>query len=260
MIQIRGQNGLLWKILPFVKLAFYAIGSGWNHFYGWMIDRQEAKNTIETILKRGKEKYSPGKDKGLYDLSRGEYHAEYLRRHGLKAHHTVLDIGCGFGRTGIPLLRYLDPAKYIGVEISAERLRIAREWTEHENLQAKEPRWLVEFDNDLLYLEDGTVDYIWAQSVLTHMPMKEIRKLLAAAHRVLSPNGAFLFNFTVSEGQSNHCSNVKDYQYPPDVIDGLLEEYGYTVEKMPDWQDDLEEEYRASQNIMIKATKRRGSP
>ena len=254
-MRIRGQGGLLWKSLPAVQIFFRLIGKSWNQFYGWMLDRQEKRNTIKTLLKRAGQIKTERRDKGLYDLSRGAYHVSYLQRYGLKPDHTVLDFGCGFGRTGIPLIQYLEPGGYVGVEISKERLRLAEEWTELESLQSKRPRWLLEFDNALSYLEDDSIDVIWAQSVLTHMPKREVEIFMGAARRVLRPGAAMMFNFTVSEDAAAHRSNVKDYRYPPEQIEALCKSEGFTYERLDDWQDDLDEDARASHNHMIKATK-----
>jgi len=254
-MRLRGQGGLLWKSLPVVQLLFRLIGKGWNPFYGWMLDRQEKRNTIKMLLRRADQIKTERRDKGLYDLSRGTYHVNYLKRYGLKSNHIVLDFGCGFGRTGIPLVQYLEPGNYIGVEISKERLRLAEEWTELESLQPKQPRWLLEFDNSLSYLEDGDIDVIWAQSVLTHMPKREVEIFMGAAHRVLRPGAALMFNFTISEDDALHRSNVKDYRYPPAQIEALCKSEGFTYIRLDDWQDDLDEDARAGHNQMIKATK-----
>lgn len=254
-MRLRGQGGLLWKSLPVVQVLFRFVGKGWNQFYGWMLDRQEKRNTMAALLKRAQKIKSERRDKGLYDLSRGDYHARYLQRHGLESGQTVLDFGCGFGRTGIPLIRYLEPERYIGVEISRERLRLAEEWTDLEGLQDKRPRWLLEFDNTLPYLDDDSIDVIWAQSVLTHMPRREVEIFVRAARRALRPGGIMLFNFTISEDGATHRSNVKDYRYPPERIESLCIAEGFSYEQLDDWQDDLDEDARATHNHMIKAAK-----
>jgi ubiquinone/menaquinone biosynthesis C-methylase UbiE len=255
MLKLKGQGQVLWRFLPVVQFAFRLVGRGWNHFYGWMLDRQEQRNTIHTILKRAAKRQAPGKDMGLYDLSRGVYHADYLFRHGLKPAHRILDIGCGFGRTGIPLIKRMDKGTYVGVELSAERIRLAREWTALEGLEPREPRWIVAFDNTLPYLADGEIDCVWAQSVLTHMPEDEIRVLLPAVRRVLKPGGTMLFNFTLSPDGSPHRSSVKDYQYPAALMTDLCRTLGFGVEVLDDWQDDLDPDSRALHNMMLKLRK-----
>lgn len=252
-MRIRGQGGLLWKMLPLVRLGFSFLGRDWNQFYAWMLNRQEQRNTIGLILRRSRR--SPGKDKGLYDVSRGEYHLEYLKRYGLLPGHCILDFGCGFGRTAIPLLGYLKPGRYVGVELSAERIRLAREWVARDGLEDTRPRWIVSMDSSMPYLEDGSVDYIWANSVFTHMPRGETEKAILGAWRVMQPGGVALFNYSISADDSVRNSGIKDFQYPPGLIEGLVRKTGFAVERLDDWQDDLVEEQRAKHNIMLKAVR-----
>ncbi len=252
-MKLRGQGGLLWKSLPLVEVAFHYVGREWNHFYGWMLDRQEKRNSIASILQRSAKVQAAREDKGLYDLSRGTYHVDYLCRHGLKPDLTILDFGCGFGRTGIPLIKFLGPGRYIGVEISKERIRLARDWTTRERLDVKQPTWIVAFDNALPYLDDQSVDMVWAQSVLTHMPQRETEIFMKAVRRVLRPSGLFLFNFAKADGTRVARSNVKDYQYPSGLMQSMCTNAGLSYVRLTDWQDDLSTESRAAHNDMIKA-------
>src|SRR5215475_8544809 len=41
----------------------------------------------------------------------------FLKQMGLQPAHYLLDIGCGTLRGGIPLIDYLDPGHYFGVEV-----------------------------------------------------------------------------------------------------------------------------------------------
>ena len=43
---------LKWSFLHVIKFLFLAIGKSWNDFYGWMLNYQDRKITIEEILSR----------------------------------------------------------------------------------------------------------------------------------------------------------------------------------------------------------------
>src|SRR4051794_5556910 len=45
-----------------------------------------------------------------------------LEKLGLRSDHQLLEVGCGPLQSGIPLIRFLEPGHYTGVDISAERL------------------------------------------------------------------------------------------------------------------------------------------
>ncbi|HEY9715250.1 MAG TPA: class I SAM-dependent methyltransferase [Dongiaceae bacterium] len=46
----------------------------------------------------------------------GRYCFDYLVRQGLRPSDKVLDLGCGTGRVGVWLIRYLDPGNYFGID------------------------------------------------------------------------------------------------------------------------------------------------
>ncbi|MDB2324442.1 hypothetical protein N9W44_02615 [Alphaproteobacteria bacterium] len=131
----------------------FLIGTGnWKAFYGWYLDRQDRKKTAHQIIELGKKKQKRGFDKGLYDTSMGEYHLKFMRTHGLKSTDKVFELGFGFGRTAIPLIKYLKKGGYAGSEISKERLRIASEWIGLEKLTHKNPKLVFAMDILLLLL------------------------------------------------------------------------------------------------------------
>ena len=249
-------RGLLWSSLPLVLLGFRIMGKGWNDFYAWMLDALERKNSLDRIFKR----YPPGtgKDRGLYDWSRGEYHAEFLKRIGLQPRHRLMDFGCGYGRTAIPLLEYLEPGNYIGTDLSRRRIEMAKEWVEREGLADRRPTFLTVNDNFLSYLEAGSIDYIWTYSVFTHMPEAEMVSILRAANQVLAPAGVFVFNYSEAIGDELEQPSIKDYRYPKDQILRIVSEAGYTSEKRDDWDDDLEDGRKSTVSRML-LLRRRGS-
>ena len=53
-----------WFSLPAIKLLFFGLGKSWNDFYGWMLDYQDRKVTLEQILSR----------KGPSDRYKGLWH------------------------------------------------------------------------------------------------------------------------------------------------------------------------------------------
>ncbi len=246
----RGRSGLKWRLLPLIRLAFLAIGRRWVDFYAWMLDRQESQNSIKRILEahRG----APGKDRGLYDLSRSHYHLEYLRRHGLSQRHRLFDFGCGFGRTAIVAVPYLDPGNYIGAEISRERIRIAMEWIERENLGHRRPRFEVTRDLDLGYLDPASIDVMWMQAVVSHMPQSDIERVFAAARRVLRADGILLFDYVEAlDGYTRHT--IKDFFYTRDQMEQMLSRAGFRFERLTDWNDDLPADERNPASIVLKA-------
>lgn len=244
MVSWSGRRGVKWRLLPLVEFAFRAVGRRWVDFYAWMLNRQERNNTIAKVLKARKP--GTGKHKGLYDVSTADTHVAFLKRCGLKPEDFVLDFGCGFGRTAIPLLRYLEPGRYLGVEISAERIRMAHEYVALEGLDDKRPRFVVSLDLDMPYADDESVDAMWALTVASHMPLGDLRTLLGSVQRVLRPGGWMVFDFIHADGGERR-SSVKDFEYPADDVAAAAREAWLSVEHIarrpgpdfpPEWDND----------------------
>ncbi len=202
-----------------------------------MLDRDERGNTIETIL--AKPRAQAGTGQSLYDVKRGEYHLGFLKRRGLKRTDRVLDFGCGYGRTAVPLLRFLDRGRYIGVELSAERIRIAKQYVAREKLESCAPQFIVSDDVDLSYLGDGSIDVVWAQSVFTHMPEQDTARVLKSVARVLSSDGMAIIDYDTTSANGVQKRNIRGYYYPEAVFERLVTDAGFTFSVLTDWEDDL---------------------
>jgi SAM-dependent methyltransferase len=79
----------------------------------------------------------------------GRYCFDYLVKAGLKPHHRFLDLGCGAGRVGTWLIRYLDAGNYFGIDSHLPSLAAfsGYELPLHD-LANKQPRlmWSKDFD------------------------------------------------------------------------------------------------------------------
>lgn len=214
-----------------------------------MLNRQERNNSIEKII--GANRGAPGKDRGLYDLTRSDYHLDYMKRHGLQKNHRVLDFGCGFGRSAIPLIGFLENAKYRGVEISDERIRIAKEWVEREGLSGTSHEFIHSKDINLSYLEPKSIDFFWAQAVISHMPEQDIRSLLKALRTVMADGGIVLFDYVEAEGKYVRHT-VKDFFYTREQMESFVSDAGWKFERLTDWNDDLPENERSAAAIVLR--------
>ena len=240
---IGGRRGLKWRLLPVAGMLFAATGRRWVDFYAWMLDRQERRNSLASILREAERRSKSDRHKGLYDLSAAERHVMFMRAEGLRPGSDIVDFGCGFGRTGIPLLRYLDAGKYTGVEISKERLRIAGEYVAHEKLEDKRPRFVLSLDLQMPYAADASADMIWALTVISHMPLKDIERFLSSAFRVLRPGGVVLFDY-IAAGQQDKTS-VKDFRYSTAEMETACRAVGFRIVRVDTARDDAPPEWRS---------------
>lgn len=141
-----------------------------------------------------------------------EFARHFIDLGGLKPDHTVLDVGCGVGRMAVPLTHYLsERGRYVGFDIVREGVDWAR-----KNISRRFPNFtflLADIYNKgynpsgktlgreyRFPVEDGTIDFVYATSVLTHLLREEMERYIAETSRVLKPGGhAFLTYFLTND-------------------------------------------------------------
>jgi SAM-dependent methyltransferase len=108
----------------------------------------------------------------------------------------ALDFGCGVGRLTFPLAHRVE--QVWGVDIAPSMIERAREY----NTLGDRCRFAVNDADDLSVFDDATFDLVYTSRVLQHMPPRLITRYLRELIRVLSPDGAFVFQLP-SEPTSN---------------------------------------------------------
>lgn len=120
------------------------------------------------------------------------------REHG----SPVLELACGTGRITIPLAR--EGLEVIGLDISAEMLRIAKEKLSKERPEVRARVRLIEADmSDFALEETVSLAFIPAASLL-HVHADEHRSsCLSCISRHLGPNGALIVDLIPAERMAN---------------------------------------------------------
>lgn len=124
----------------------------------------------------------------------GELQLDFLKKEGLKPHHDFLDVGCGLVRGGIPIMRYLDPGRYCGLDASEVILAGARAELRKAGAHDRQPELLHTYGFEA-HRFGRMFDYAIAQSVFTHIPINAINVCLLQIARVLKPGGRFYATF-----------------------------------------------------------------
>lgn len=128
----------------------------------------------------------------------------------------VLDIGCGIGRMALPLTQYLETGSYAGVDIVDEGINwCALNITPYyENFRFQRldlqhaiynPSGEKTTATIRLPFDDGSFDFVFMTSVVTHLPTAEVRAYAREIRRVMSPQArlfftAFMLNRPAREG------------------------------------------------------------
>lgn len=114
---------------------------------------------------------------------------DYLVEIGLLPHNRVLDAGCGAGRVGIHLIRYLDPHCYFGIDSHMRSLEaFARYEIPLHALAGKRPRLAHNATFDFSKF-DATFDCALDLFVSFHLPKPAAAAFYTRMVDVLAPQG-----------------------------------------------------------------------
>jgi SAM-dependent methyltransferase len=138
----------------------------------------------------------PGMEEGRWDpdaffaTGREEIDAvmAYVDGLGLDlATDSALDFGCGVGRLTQALARYFEVVH--GVDISETMIDIARKF----NQFGDRCQYHLNTRDDLSLFETGSVDFLYSNITLQHMPPRFSRRYILEFLRVLKPGGLMIF-------------------------------------------------------------------
>lgn len=125
----------------------------------------------------------------LWQMKR-RFQIQFLQGVGLKPNHHLLDLGCGTLRGGIPLIEYLEPGHYAGVDVRHQVLEEGRRELLESGLARQAPQ-LVHCPR-IAELDLGRrFGFVWAFAVLIHMDDAVLDSAIAAVARHLDDSGVF---------------------------------------------------------------------
>jgi ubiquinone/menaquinone biosynthesis C-methylase UbiE len=166
----------------------------------------------------------------------GKLQFTYLKGHGLRRDHRMLEIGCGNLRAGWRFIRYLDEDNYYGIDISPEVLLAALDTLADRGLTAKRPHLTLVDDLTFRFLPDEAFDVVHAHSVFSHSPLAVIEECFANVGRIMRPDGFFDFTFDRTEGKE-HTVLREDFYYRTETLLDAARRYGLVAEFMADWEE-----------------------
>lgn len=100
----------------------------------------------------------------------------------------ILDLGCGTGRSTLPLKRRFSTAEVHGIDLSAPCLKMAYLNAEQQQLDI---RWSQQNVEQTAF-EAGSFDLIHSTFLLHEMPPRAVEAVVAEAARLLRPGGQFV--------------------------------------------------------------------
>jgi len=157
-------------------------------------------------------------------LRSAEAEAERLRAMGCGPGSRILDVGCGYGRLPIGLLRVAPGVGYLGVDVHRGSIDWCRRyierghpsfrftWIDREN-ERYNPGGGAIGEGFRLPAADGGIDVVYLYSVFSHLTEAHLRVYLAALARVLAPGGRVFLTAFVEDGVPPVTVNPEGYAF-----------------------------------------------
>ncbi|HXT52374.1 MAG TPA: class I SAM-dependent methyltransferase [Thermoanaerobaculia bacterium] len=132
---------------------------------------------------------------GLWDLA-GPQQLRFLVARGLRPWMRLLDLGCGCLRGGLPLVQFIDPGRYYGIDVNASLLAAGLLEVEVAGLADRLPPGNL-LRSDALEGWRFGVDFevVLAHSLFTHLPPAWLRRCLGEMERYVPPGGRFFATY-----------------------------------------------------------------
>lgn len=181
----------------------------------------------------------------LYFLLVGHSWAQVVS-HFLKPDSSVLDIGCGCGKTARFLVNDRGVARYAGFDV----LKLSVEWSRRHLTPASQgrfefhhadlsnamynPHGLLQACDYLFPAEDGSVDLAFAASLFTHLLETDCQHYLHETARVLKPAGVAIISVHI-EPVAGMCYSGTEARIDVDVdyFAGLAAAAGLRLKERP---------------------------
>jgi hypothetical protein len=173
----------------------------------------------------------------------GDLQLRLLQMNGLERSHRVLEIGCGCLVAGKPLLGFLDPGRYAGVEPNVWLLDAALTDPEIRRfVNEKHPVFL--FNDDFDATAAGRFDYVISHSILSHAAEWQLPVFMAAVAACLNRGGVALVSIRFSDEHGNLTGDSRDSEwvypgtssYRPETAYAAAEAAGLACEWVPEYR------------------------
>jgi hypothetical protein len=125
---------------------------------------------------------------------------EFLLKHGLKPGDLTIDYGCGSLRLAPPLIEFLEPGKYWGMDLAQDFLDLGRAHLPPALAEAKRPRLDVIGDDVIERARSEAPRYIISWHVCSKVPENRFDAYIGNIVGMMTPGATALVHFPEAAG------------------------------------------------------------
>jgi predicted TPR repeat methyltransferase len=120
------------------------------------------------------------------------------------------------------------------MDISPEILKAANELVSERDLGQKDAKLILNKGLDFAEVHGTAFDFIIAQSVLTHMPLEDVKELFSNAHKIMKVKSVFFATF--HDGNDKYYTpDYQNFFYPFPFLRSIGAENGLEITIMDDY-------------------------
>jgi SAM-dependent methyltransferase len=173
----------------------------------WVPAVIEAQRTKRLINKA--KKYVTGHLPENWGLS-GRLQLDLLKQSGCTEASKVLEIGCGCLNAGLPIMKFLEPGHYVGVEPNKWLIdAILKDKEVAEVVASRKPQFVYSDSFDASSA-NMLFDFVISHSVLSHASKRQVELFLRNLKRVLKPEGKILASLVMTNRKGKPLRDSND--------------------------------------------------
>lgn len=234
--------------LPYAQFGLWSLrnpGHSFKQFYADCAANSLATNKCHASL-------GPNLRPGRAASARRTF--ERLLTHGIRPDDTVVDYGCGTLRLGALFIEYLEPDRYIGLDIDRRILTAGREQLADDVVAAKRPTLEVITKESLARVAARKPRWVCSKGVLQHVPPEELDDYFASLSPLIHAGATGLL-FSQIEPESRRVS-VKTWAHDFDRLHAAAEGQGMQLGRLK-WRGSFMELHCAGHMTSVRAAGRK---
>lgn len=210
--------------LAWLRWQFFHPGSSYADFYAGQITRRlEHGNSHRTLGalrwdRTGQNRKNTAREEDFFDEGLRRFNE--LMKPGLSPGDTVVDYGCGSLRIGYHFIRFLDPGKYWGFDVTDRFFTDGLALVGAETAKVKSPHLHVITQQNLERARLASPSLVFSIAVLKHVPEGELETYFRNLLSCLVPGARAHVTFSASE-QTRRIRG-KSWAYPPAMLENLI--------------------------------------